>query len=210
MGCMVQFPAPSAVVISNLSWRTDKQLDRFRPCFPKRHGMPSANDQRVPSGLIVIIGDRFGAAMWQGSVSQPRPATTAESHRGDRLGLKVHCSRKIEHEGCGEGDGGEEELRTPVVAGRDTAPVLHPAEHDLDAVAAVVASLVVADSLTPQLPTRVPGAYPPCLSTLRGTIRYAPRGLLAVAPCLRVNPCPRSSSWRQEVYPGGLPHRSNR
>src|SRR3546814_8474890 len=59
--------------------------------------------------------------------------------------------------GCGEGDGGEEGLRAPIVACCDPPPVLEAAEHDLDAVAAFVAALVVFDGLVPYFPARDAG-----------------------------------------------------
>src|SRR3546814_19735558 len=48
---------------------------------------------------------------------------------------------RSEDDGCGEGDGGEEGLRAPIVARGDPPPVLEAAEHDLDEVAAFVAVL---------------------------------------------------------------------
>ena len=35
-----------------------------------------------------------------------------------------------EHDGCGESDCREEDLRAPVVSGCDASPVLEPSEHD--------------------------------------------------------------------------------
>ena len=60
--------------------------------------------------------------------------------------VRTHWSEP-EDDGGSEGDGGEEGGRTAIVAGGDTAPVLEPTEHDLDAAAAPVAALVVPDRL---------------------------------------------------------------
>ena len=46
---------------------------------------------------------------------------------------------------CGESDGGEEGGWAPVVACSDPAPVLDAAEHNLDAVSAFLAALVIFD-----------------------------------------------------------------
>ena len=48
----------------------------------------------------------------------------------------------------------------PIVAGCDAAPVLQPAEHDLDPIAATIAAPVVVDGLGARLPARNAGAYP--------------------------------------------------
>src|SRR3546814_1921948 len=51
----------------------------------------------------------------------------------------------------------EEGLRAPIVACCDPSPVLEAAEHDLDAVAAFVAALVVFDGLAAYFPARDAG-----------------------------------------------------
>ena len=51
--------------------------------------------------------------------------------------------------GCGKGDGGEEDLWAPVVSRGDAPPVLEPAEHDLDAVPAFVAALIMFEGRLP-------------------------------------------------------------
>jgi len=78
----------------------------------------------------------------------------------NRPRLQTHYFSKPEQDGCCQGDGGEEGLRTSVVAGSDAAPVLEPAEHDLDAVAPFVAALVVVDGLAARLPAWDAGLYP--------------------------------------------------
>ena len=42
------------VIMSNLFWLTDEQMERFRPFFPKSHGKPRVDDLRVLSGIIFI------------------------------------------------------------------------------------------------------------------------------------------------------------
>ena len=42
------------VIMSNLFWLTDEQVERLRPFFPKSHGKPRVDDRRVLSGIIFI------------------------------------------------------------------------------------------------------------------------------------------------------------
>ena len=51
------------------------------------------------------------------------------------------------HAGCGERTGGEDDLWASVVACGEPPPVPERPEHDLDAVATLVAALVVLDGL---------------------------------------------------------------
>ncbi len=44
----------TGVIMSNLIWLTDEQMDRLRPFFPKSHGKPRVDDRRVLSGIIFI------------------------------------------------------------------------------------------------------------------------------------------------------------
>ena len=60
------------------------------------------------------------------------------------LRLRTHWLEP-EDDGGGERNGGEEDRRAAIVAGGYAAPVLQAAEHDLDAVTALVAPLVVFD-----------------------------------------------------------------
>ena len=57
-------------------------------------------------------------------------------------------------------DCGEEDFWASIVPGRNPAPVLQTSEHDLDLVAAFVATLVVLDGLAARLPARNAGLYP--------------------------------------------------
>ena len=40
--------------MSNLFWLTEAQMARLEPYFPKSHGKPRVNDQRVLSGIIFV------------------------------------------------------------------------------------------------------------------------------------------------------------
>ena len=42
------------VMMSNLFWLTDAQVERLRPFFLKSHGKPRVDDRRVLSGIIFI------------------------------------------------------------------------------------------------------------------------------------------------------------
>ena len=63
-------------------------------------------------------------------------------------------------DGCCESDGRKEDLWTSVIAGRHTPPILEPAEHDLDPVAAFVAALIIFDWRLAFLSAPDTGAYP--------------------------------------------------
>jgi transposase len=51
---VTQAPELTGVIMSNLLWLTDEQVERLRPFFPKSHGKPRVDDQRVLSGIIFI------------------------------------------------------------------------------------------------------------------------------------------------------------
>ena len=51
---MIQAPELTGVMMSNLYWLTDEQMERLRPFFPKSHGKPRVDDRRVLSGIIFI------------------------------------------------------------------------------------------------------------------------------------------------------------
>ncbi|MBB3937305.1 Predicted flavin-nucleotide-binding protein, pyridoxine 5'-phosphate oxidase superfamily [Aureimonas phyllosphaerae] len=76
--------------------------------------------------------------------------------------VRTHSSEPEENGGS-QCDGGEEDGWTAVVAGRDTAPVLEAAEHDLNAVAASVAALVVFDGRVARPSPRDAGLDALCL-----------------------------------------------
>jgi transposase len=51
---VIQGPELTGVMMSNLFWLTDDQMERLRPFFPKSHGKPRVDDRRVLSGIIFI------------------------------------------------------------------------------------------------------------------------------------------------------------
>ncbi len=51
---MIQGPELTGVMLSNLFWLTDEQMERLKPFFPKSHGKPRVDDRRVLSGIIFI------------------------------------------------------------------------------------------------------------------------------------------------------------
>jgi transposase len=51
---VIQGPELTGVMMSNLYWLTDEQMERLRPFFLKSHGKPRVDDRRVLSGIIFI------------------------------------------------------------------------------------------------------------------------------------------------------------
>jgi transposase len=51
---VIHSPELTGVMMSNLFWLTDEQLERLKPFFPKSHGKPRVDDRRVLSGIIFI------------------------------------------------------------------------------------------------------------------------------------------------------------
>jgi transposase len=51
---VIQAPELTGVMMSNLFWLTDEQMERLKPFFPKSHGKPRVDDRRVLSGIIFI------------------------------------------------------------------------------------------------------------------------------------------------------------
>ena len=51
---MIQAPDLTGVMMSNLFWLTEAQVERLRPFFPKSHGRPRVDDRPVLSGIIFI------------------------------------------------------------------------------------------------------------------------------------------------------------
>jgi transposase len=62
---MIQNPKDGGIM-SNLYWRTDAQMDRLRPFFPKSRGRARVDGRRVLSGIIFI--NRNGLRWWDASV----------------------------------------------------------------------------------------------------------------------------------------------
>jgi transposase len=51
---VIQAPELTGVMMSNLFWLTNEQIERLKPFFPKSHGKPSVDDRSVLSGIIFI------------------------------------------------------------------------------------------------------------------------------------------------------------
>ena len=51
---MIQAPKLMGVMMSNLFWLTDEQMERLTPFFPKSHGKPTVDDRYVLNGVIFI------------------------------------------------------------------------------------------------------------------------------------------------------------
>jgi transposase len=51
---VIQGPELTGVMMRNLFWLTDEQMDRLKPFFPKSHGKPRVDDRRVLSGIVFI------------------------------------------------------------------------------------------------------------------------------------------------------------
>jgi transposase len=51
---VIQAPELTGVMMDNLFWLTEAQMERLRPFFPKSHGKPRVDDRRVLSGIIFI------------------------------------------------------------------------------------------------------------------------------------------------------------
>ena len=70
---MIQAPELTGVLMSNLFWLTDVQMERLRPFFPKSHGRPRVDDRRILSGIIFI--NRNGLR-WRDAPIEYGPAKT--------------------------------------------------------------------------------------------------------------------------------------
>ena len=51
---MIHSSELAGVMMNNLFWLTDEQMERLEPFFPKSHGKPRVDERRVLSGIIVI------------------------------------------------------------------------------------------------------------------------------------------------------------
>jgi transposase len=51
---VIQAPELTGVMMSNPFWRTDAQMERLKPFFPKSHGTPRLDDRRMLSGIIFL------------------------------------------------------------------------------------------------------------------------------------------------------------
>ena len=59
--------------MSDLFWLTDVQMARLSPFFPKSHGKPRVDDQRVLSGIIFV--NRNGLR-WRDASAEYGPSKT--------------------------------------------------------------------------------------------------------------------------------------
>ncbi|WP_343222975.1 transposase, partial [Paracoccus bogoriensis] len=87
--------------MSNLLWLTDEQIARLRPFFPKSHGRPRADDQRVLSGIIFI--NRNGLR-WCDAPSEYGPPKTLSNRwvRWSRMGVFARIMESLASEGSAE------------------------------------------------------------------------------------------------------------
>ena len=69
---MIQTPL-GGLDMSDLYWLTEEQMARLRPFFPKSHGRPRVDDQRVLSGIIFV--NRNGLR-WRDAPKDYGPAKT--------------------------------------------------------------------------------------------------------------------------------------
>ena len=102
---MIQAPELTGVVMSNLFWLTDEQMERLRPFFPKSHGRPRVDDRRVLSGIIFI--NRNGLR-WCDAPSEYGPPKTLYNRwvRWSRMGVFARIM-----EGLASGGGEEKVVR---------------------------------------------------------------------------------------------------
>lgn len=56
-----------------LYWLTDEQMVRLEPFFPKSHGRPRVDDQRVLSGIIFV---KRNGLRWRGAPREYGPHKT--------------------------------------------------------------------------------------------------------------------------------------
>jgi transposase len=98
---VIQGPELQGVMMSNLYWLTDEQMERLKPFFPKSHGKPRVDDRRVLSGIIFI--NRNGLR-WCDAPREYGPPKTLYN-RWKRWGDMGVFARMMEGLAC---DGGEE------------------------------------------------------------------------------------------------------
>ncbi len=100
--------------MSNLVWRTDAQMERLRPFFPKRNGKPRVDDPshgnglvatrergRVPSGIVFI--NRNGLR-WCDAPKACGPPKTLDNRwkRWGHMGVFARMMEELAAEGAGE------------------------------------------------------------------------------------------------------------
>jgi len=65
--------------MSNLDWRSEEQMGRLKPYFPKSRGKPRVDDRRILSGIILLIAMTYVGVMLPQNMVRPRHCTTAGS-----------------------------------------------------------------------------------------------------------------------------------
>jgi hypothetical protein len=93
---MIQALEPTGVMMSNLFWLTEEQMERLKPFFPRSHGKPRVDDRRVLSGIIFINRNVLRCAMPRENMDLRRRSTSVGSDGGERLratGLSAAANR---------------------------------------------------------------------------------------------------------------------
>lgn len=121
----------------------------------------SDNRQLVTVGPTVQNAIRFKTLRMKSLGQTDRPGLPQEVKAEclAKLALSLFSVPQQEFDGCGEGNGGEEDVRAPFAARDNLAPVFQALEHDLVPVAALVAALIVLDGFSAQLPAREKKLY---------------------------------------------------
>lgn len=72
--------------MGNLFWLSDAQLGRIEPYFPRSHGVPRVDDQKVISGIIFVLKNGL---RWRDAPSEYGPHKTLYNRfvRWSRLGV---------------------------------------------------------------------------------------------------------------------------
>ena len=89
---MIQALELTGVLMSNLFWLTDVQMERLRPFFPKSHGVPRDDDRRVLSGIIFF---NHNGLRWCNAPKEYGPSKTLYN-RWKRWGEKGVFARMME------------------------------------------------------------------------------------------------------------------
>lgn len=98
---MIQAPELTGVMMDNLFWLTDEQMERLRPFFPKSHGKPRVDDRCVLSGIIFI--NRNGLR-WCDAPREDGPARTLYNRwkRWGDMGVFARIMMRLASEGTDE------------------------------------------------------------------------------------------------------------
>ena len=71
--------------MSDLNWRSDAQMAKLKPFFPKSHGKPRVDDKRGLSGIIFINSNGFVGVMPLRSMGRIRRSTAVGSDGAIRV-----------------------------------------------------------------------------------------------------------------------------